>query len=63
MENLNFKITVEYICNDMIDAETLEKDFDNDLLKFYENLTDGYTEPVTSFAVDNGKIIKIEVID
>ena len=57
------KINSRNICNNIIDAESLEKDFNNDITKFYEIISNGYTEPISSFSNNEGKIIKIEIID
>lgn len=61
MENkiINLKVTVEYICKNFVDEETLLNDFDGDIIKCYEMVSDNYSESIYNFT-DNEKIIKIE---
>ena len=56
-----FKITVEYICNGMVDEEVFEKEFNSDAKECYKFISNNYESSVGSFSNEE-KIIKIETI-
>lgn len=60
MATLGMKVTIEFICHNMIDAESLQKEFDNDPMKAYLDISDNGNDSIQDFADDGEKIIKVE---
>ena len=58
---ISFKVTVEYICNDMISSEQLEDRFNNDVVLAYKFISDNHSESASSFA-DKEKVVKVKII-
>lgn len=58
---LDLKVTVEFICKDMINEDELKK-FNSDPLKAYKYISDDFADSVINFS-DTEKIIKVEVIE
>ena len=61
-DNVSFKITIEFICHNMIEAKSLAEDFNNDPMLAYKYMSDDFTDSVYNFS-DEEKIIKVEVIE
>lgn len=57
---LDFKVTVEFICKDMINEDELKK-FNSDPLKAYKYISEDFGESVINFS-DKEKVIKVEII-
>lgn len=62
--NKAFKVTVEYICTDMIDEETLKNEFNDDAMLAYKFISDGFEDSVLNFCEDTkDKVVAVDVID
>jgi len=61
-KNVSFKITVEYICPDMIDENYLRESFNNNAIEAYKFISDNFSDSVTSFSSKTEKIIKVELL-
>jgi hypothetical protein len=61
MSDLKFKVTVEYICPNMIDAESLAHDFNNDAFECYKSISDDLNDSPYNFS-NKETVIKVEVI-
>ncbi len=47
---MEFKVTVEYICPNMIDAESLVNEFNNDPMKAYKFISDNFGDSPYNFS-------------
>lgn len=59
--NVGFKITVEYICENMIDLEDFERDFKNDPMTAYKAMSDDFKDSPTNFS-EKEKVVKVELL-
>jgi hypothetical protein len=59
---MKFKVTMTFICEDMIDEESFLKDFNSDAMACYKFITDDFTDSVYNFC-DEGTVEKVEVIN
>lgn len=58
---LTFKVTVEYTCRNMVEQESLLKDFEGDALKCYKYISDDFKDSPYNFSSEPGKVINVEV--
>lgn len=58
---LDFKVTAEFICKNMINEDEL-KEFNSDPLKAYQFISDNFGDSVINFS-DKEKVIKVEIIE
>jgi len=61
MPNKTFKVTVEFICHDMISAEDLEKKFNGDAMLAYKEISDDFKDSPVCFS-SGDKVVKVEVL-
>lgn len=61
MSDLSFKVTVEFLCHNMLDEEEFINDFNSDAMLAYKFISDDFDEHVLNFSSDNGKIVKVEI--
>lgn len=58
-----FKVTVEFICHNMIDRDELKESFDGDPYRAYERISKGFRISVLNFTDEPGKVVKVEIPD
>jgi hypothetical protein len=61
-ESLGFKITVEYICPNMISADDLEKEYGGSPTVAYIYISDNYSDSPDNFATRH-EILKVELLE
>ena len=59
-KHLAFKVTVEYICHDMVDEETLQTQYGGDPLEAYRYISDDFTDSPASFS-NSERVVKVEI--
>jgi len=61
-KNLAFKVTVEFTCYNMVDENTLKKEYKNNVWECYKSISDNHMDSASDFA-DSEKVVKVEIID
>jgi len=59
--NLDFKITVEFICNDMIDLDTLRECYNGNPFKAYRDISCDFNDSVINFSTLKERVLDVEV--
>lgn len=57
--NVGFKVTIEFSCPNMIDEETLNRDFGGDLMKAYKFICDDFRDNPYNFS-EKEDVVKVE---
>ncbi len=61
--NKTFKVTVEFICKDMIDEESLKDDFNGNAIAAYKMISDDFGDSIINFCDGQEKVVNVEVVD
>ena len=61
MSSLSFKVTVEFICDNMVNDDEFTNDFNSDPMLVYKFISDDFGDSVLNFSSDSGKVIKVEL--
>lgn len=62
MRDLDFKVTIEYTCKNMIDEESFKDAFKGNPLEAYKMISDNFNDGISNFCNDEGSVIKVELI-